>query len=668
MTTHAHDQPQSQTHTVGTLERGARWLAAAALGIVTLLALLFAINSLWQTYLFTNTPIDEMFYADVARIAAHGGVPFREVWDIKPPVNTYILAPFVWAFGNTVFAVKIATLTLSAAFVVVVAAVTGALARSWAAVIGAAVVALVYGAWMAYADGWGPVQVMLVIAAAAMLAAIAGRGRPAWMLVSGVLLACAFHTKQVAAPEGFAAVVFAAMFAPAGARWRAALLVIVGGLLGLVAFALLWWWQGVLLSVWQNAFVNSFLYAFEPGGNNWHFNADFVNNFRAFFVGQSLPLLLPLLVMSIPALWVLLRDPKTRPVTLAVVFWAVMAVLGAMIGRSMRRTYFLQVLPALIVLNALAVPIFLRLRGGWRLVLVGLLAVALYQNGIIRDPGRQWQRMTSPTHRTPDSSPLLAQWQPTVDALREHTAPGECIWTWDTVGIVRYLADRDPCTPDPAAHVMMVRESFEFERLRAEHMNELFTDKPTRHTRYGTWGYFRELDRFADRYLGEQLFAGVDAYGTIDLFAVDMSPFREHYANFGGMFEMIGYDLYTPETVCAGDPIETSMTWRLLTTPIQPHNLFLHLLTEDQTVRVAGVDAQPHSDLLTAEWDYPGMLYLGDTLRLDVPADTAPGTYLLVTGFYDVQAFERVPVTDAAGAALPGDYVLLTSITVTACD
>jgi hypothetical protein len=275
--------------------------------------------------------------------------------------------------------------------------------------------------------------------------------------------------------------------------------------------------------------------------------------------------------------------------------------------------------------------------------------------------------MTSVTHRTPDNSPLLEQWQPTVDALREHTAPGECIWSWDTVGLVRYLAARNPCTTDPAAHVMMVRESFEYERIRAEYMNELFKDQPTRHTRYSTWGYFQELDRFADRYLGERLFAGIEQYGTIDIFAVDMSPFSARYANFGGMFEMIGYDLYTPKTVCAGEAIEASMTWRLLTPPSQPHNMFLHLLTEDQTKRVAGVDTLPHSNLLTTEWTVPEMLYLGDAVQLDIPVETAPDTYLLVTGFYDLASFERVPVTDAASNDLAGGYVLLTPITVNDC-
>ncbi|MEM6284009.1 MAG: hypothetical protein AAF787_17590 [Chloroflexota bacterium] len=653
-----------QPTTTTTVDSVLRAVTLSVLGVTLALVAFFVVLQVTQVYLYVHEPLDEMLYADIANIAVMGGAPFDAVWDIKPPVNTYVLAPFVAALGNSIQTIRIAVLAMNAVFAVLVTAVAWQVSKSGWVTGAAAFAGVLYGARAAFTDGWQPVQVMLVFSVAAMLVVIAGRGRTLWMLTGGVLLAWAFFTKQVIAPEGFAAVVFAAYFAPQGKRIRAAVLVVLGGLIGVGGFVLFWAWQGTLVSVWENAFVNSFFYAVEPGGNNWHFNDEFTDMFQRYFVGQSLPYLLPLLVMSVFAVPTLLRYRESRVVTLVVLVWLLMAVVGAMVGRSMRRTYFLQTVPPLIVLNAMALPYYLRLGRYWQTALAVVLAVALFRADIVRSPLRMWDDLTAITWRSADDNPILEEGTvQTVAALREYAAPEDCVWTWDTTGLYRYLAEVMPCAPDHAAHLMMVVESFDYRRIRAEHMNTLFEEQPTIHTRYATWGYFSELSRFADRYLGEKLFNGLEDYGS-----VDMASYTPRYASFGGYFEMIGYDLFTPQGICAGDDITSAVTWRGIETPPAYYNMFVHLLTADQLARVAGVDVRPHEKLPTTEWDYPNMLYLGDTVTFTVPEDTAPGTYLLVHGFYDPATVERVPVTDANGNPLPGDYILLTEITVEACD
>ena len=645
----------------------AHWLLLALTGVSLITALIYTLYWVYLTITVYHIPTDEMLYADIGRLIARGHVPFREIWDIKPPVHNYLIAPFILVFGNTLLAIRVFVLLTAAYIVALTALLTYTLTQNKTAVATAALAATFYAAWSAYAEGFNPVMVMATLSLTAMWVAVLGRGRPLWMLASGLLLAASFLSKQVVAFEGFAALAFAAYFAPRDKRVTAAGWVIAGGVFGLGLAVGLALWAGVLESLWLNAFYNSFLYTFEPEGQQWHFSPQFFSLFRTYFVGGTVPFLLPLLLMSIPAWVLLLRDPQTRPITLVVTVWVITAFMGAAVGRSMRRSYFLEVLAPLIVLNVMAVPLYASLRRPWQVGLALLLALSLYANGLLRDLPRTVAQLAAANWHLPDEAPQLAPYRQTAAQLAAAVTPGTCFWEWDSIGVENYLADRRPCTSTPAAHTLMIRESFDIYRIRADYMNELFAGRPTVHTRYDIWSYFPELDRFADRYLGAPLFEGQGRYYDLQAFSVDMSPFRDHYANFAGEFEMIGYDLYTPEAVCAGDAIETSLTWRLLEPPQQHYNLFVQLITEDQTARVAGLDVTPHSDKATTEWTQPNMLYLGDRLSLPVPSATAPGAYWLVTGFYDVTTFERLPVMGADGTPLPGDYVALTAITVEAC-
>lgn len=642
----------------------ANLLAALILGAVGLALLIFALNMFWQTLVFSNRPVDEFSYADFARIAATGGVPFREIWDIKPPMNTYLLAGFVGLLGNTVLAVRVAVISLNVAFVAATAALAYALTRSQVATALIAFVALIYGGWQAYLEGWEPVVLVALFSTLGMLFAVAGRGRPLWLLLSGFFLACGFFSKQIIAPEGLAAVAFAALYAPSGKRWQSAGWVIVGGLVSVLGFVALFAAQGVLLPIWKNAFANSFLYAFEPGDSNWHFNEEFAGFFRQYFLGQTVPFLLPLLILAPLAWGALFTQREARPLAWVLLLWLLTEILGAMVGRAMRRTYFIQTLPALLMLVAVAVPYVWRARAWVRLGAVLVMCAAFYSLWM-RTPAH-WQALTETAWRSPDDAPMVQALMPTVNALQAAVPVDGCFWAWDSTGIIRYLANRRACTPETAAHVMMVREAFEYERIRAEYLNGLFATRPTIHTRYEVWGYFPELQRFADRYLREKIFNGVEAYDTIDIFNVDMSAFQPTDIRFGELFTLIGYDLYSPLSVCAGESVALAFTYRVDTPPTRYYNQFVQVLSPDFSAQVSGIDVQPHP-LPTLEWTIPNMVYLADTLTLEIPPDTPNGDYPLVVGYYDIETFERLPVYDALGTRREGDFYTLLTLNVGDC-
>ena len=65
--------------------------------------------------------------------------------------------------------------------------------------------------------------------------------------------------------------------------------------------------------------------------------------------------------------------------------------------------------------------------------------------------------------------------------------------------------------------------------------------------------------------------------------------------------------------------------------------------------------------LPTTAWR-PGEI-VPDTRTIVVPADAPPGRYRVTIGLYNYQTMERLPASDAAGAAL-GEEVELTTIEV----
>ncbi|HMQ56433.1 MAG TPA: hypothetical protein PKD98_30420, partial [Anaerolineae bacterium] len=91
--------------------------------------------------------------------------------------------------------------------------------------------------------------------------------------------------------------------------------------------------------------------------------------------------------------------------------------------------------------------------------------------------------------------------------------------------------------------------------------------------------------------------------------------------------------------------------WRALQPTDRPYTVFLQLLNANNEV-VAGFDRQPFNGLYpTSRWS-PGELIV-DAFELPLPAEgLAPGSYRLITGFYEVESGQRLPLV--AG----GDFVV----------
>jgi 4-amino-4-deoxy-L-arabinose transferase-like glycosyltransferase len=629
------------TRTTDRLIDGLRWLLLVLLTLLIVVTLGIAI---WRMMQLSEFGGDEGLFAEMARlIVREDGMIYRDMWDIKPPGLFVILAPFVALLGNTIIAIRIGNLVITLVFIAVMTLLAYQLTRSRPAAFVALLLALLYGA---YNDKPETVFTMTTLGAAAASLVIAGRGRWVWLLAAGLIFAWGVWTKQPLITDLPALLLLAALFA--GGKWlRAGAAVLAGAALGcgvLVAWLLS---HDLLEQFWFYTFSINQRYVLSSSGR-WHFDEGALDLFERYFVGGALPFLLPVLLLALIAVVVLLRQRSQRRLTFILLLWLATAFVGAALGRGWRADYFQQMLPPFILLIALAVPFITS-----RVAQVGLLALALvlafrFSDGTLEsfDPF------------APDT---YANRNEVLTYIAAHSEPGDCLWTWGFLAHVNYLSDRKSCNSAAQEGYMMDSTAFPIERNRLENMDDLLAASPEILVITSPWGFYDELQKYADRYITGQVIDN----GRFQVYAVDRSKWQPMHADFAGEIALIGYDLMPRESFCPGDTLTMTLTWRQLSVPTHQYQVFVQVLTPDETANLASWDGQP-ADHPTNEWVTTGEAVLGDTFALTLPDSTSPGVYPLVAGLYDVETLERAPLLDDNGMTV-GTYALLREINIEAC-
>lgn len=587
----------------------------------------------------------------IARAGVEGGTIYRDAWTSKPPVVFFYLMPFVALFSPDPLALNLATVVAVTAFIIVMTLLAHRLSGSRSAAAAAGLLAAFYGVWQ---DGPETTFLMATFGAAAVLVTVTARGRALPYLVAGALFTLGVFTKQPLAVELPVLLAFAiwssSQTRPRGHRarwWRPPLLVGIGcalALAGLLGWALS---RDVLALMWDRAFSQNVQYV-AGGDAAWHFQAEFIGAVQTYFIPETLPYLLPLLVLAVPALWLRLRQRPLPWLTLIVLAWLLLAFGGALVGRALKPDYFTQTLPPLLIVIALGVTAVQRTRPMTQvgLAALALLVVGQFASGPVT---ANYQRHKAQTARE----------DAIVAIVQAETTPEDCIWTWGPIGYFSYMADRDLCASPVNEGFLMDATAFPITRNRIAYMNELIDSRPALLITRRGWGFFDELQRYADRYVSEQ----IHQHSIYTVYRVDTSAQHTTYADFGGEIALVGYDLPPRAAYCPGDPLDLALTWRLLRQPGVQYLFFAQVLTPDHDARLAGHDGIPSSDRPTNEWAHPGEILLGDPFTITLPPDIAPGTYPLVVGLYEVVSNERRPVRDAAGQAV-GTYTTLHMIDV----
>ncbi len=115
-------------------------------------------------------------------------------------------------------------------------------------------------------------------------------------------------------------------------------------------------------------------------------------------------------------------------------------------------------------------------------------------------------------------------------------------------------------------------------------------------------------------------------------------------ANFGNEILLVGMDP-PPTVVHPGDQVIFQLYWQALRPARASYTMFVHFIREGDPHPLAQHDKLPlDGDYPTLAWA-PGETVV-DTYTIKVPSNVRPGTYNLVTGIYQLQTLQRLPLLE----------------------
>ncbi len=152
---------------------------------------------------------------------------------------------------------------------------------------------------------------------------------------------------------------------------------------------------------------------------------------------------------------------------------------------------------------------------------------------------------------------------------------------------------------------------------------------------------------------GVRLYAGEFGDATLALFErIDSAaerPVQAADVSFGGQIRLTGWRA-RGAVFDAGDAVPIDLIWRADAPPAADYTVFVHLRRAADGVQVNALDSAPAP--ATASWQAGQVVT--DTRAIQVPADAAPGTYRIIIGLYQYPSFERLRIgnTDATEFAV----------------
>lgn len=406
--------------------------------------------ALYAPFLGTPFERDEGVYATVAQGLLSGQIPYRDLFDNKPPLVYAWYALSFLVFGEQVFAPRLfaAALLAGAAFVIFLQVrllfpprVAYLAAGLFALAMGVPYVAL-------HANTEALMMLPLMASLLAFTLGITGE-RPGWFALAGALASLALMTKQVAVWNLLVLLIVAPW-------WR-----LKQGHSGLQVILPSLWTAGAALTViavtlapfaaWgalDDFFYANVVYNFGYVGLTSYaeriFHVKRALLFALYFVGATAPLV----AGSLAGLALTLRK-SLSPAHVLAVAWAAASALGVSMGGRFYPHYFLQIVPSLAFFSALALdrhlaalpqlpPRPLLAAAG------GLVFVALATNGLL------WVAPRATEERLSDDVYYQKEWEASSRELAEYiaarTSPDDRILNYGREGQLYFYADRLPAT------------------------------------------------------------------------------------------------------------------------------------------------------------------------------------------------------------------------------
>jgi hypothetical protein len=129
-------------------------------------------------------------------------------------------------------------------------------------------------------------------------------------------------------------------------------------------------------------------------------------------------------------------------------------------------------------------------------------------------------------------------------------------------------------------------------------------------------------------------------------------PANTKTADFGGLIELLGYDLQPgpDQTIAGGQALSLTLHWKAIQEVADNYKVFVHLVGPDGQI-YGQADALPlKGNAPTNEWIAGEVLK--DQYSFAVKQGAPAGEYKLVIGFYKPEGNVRLPLTDGTGESL----------------
>ncbi len=112
----------------------------------------------------------------------------------------------------------------------------------------------------------------------------------------------------------------------------------------------------------------------------------------------------------------------------------------------------------------------------------------------------------------------------------------------------------------------------------------------------------------------------------------------------------------------AGETLSITLAWKSLAAVSVNYTIFVHLAPLLDSPPIAQEDAQPCDNSYPTTWWSPGEI-IEENRRIVIPADIAPGQYVLTMGVYELATGKRLQMFATSGP--PGDQFVLGTVSIT---
>jgi 4-amino-4-deoxy-L-arabinose transferase-like glycosyltransferase len=565
---------------------------------------------------------DEQIVMMMTRELAAGRHVYVTFIDHYPPGVAIAGAPFVWLLGNTALAAKAAVVFYTILFTGAVGYLAGALTRTSFGAWLATGLAGFFGGWYAVVNGVNVsyyAAIFVALGAACAVNVTRERHAAAWVFVGGVLVGLGFMSKPSIVLE---VPMLAALIYRLKRYWRPVAIFLGGTGLAILGVSAYFAVTGTFYEMFYVSFLMNFTYlgAALFGMQIQGYQGSRMTYVHSQLLKTDLPHYSGLLVLGlILAAWCWHRTPQQR-VTLAIlVVWALAAFIESVMPLSMGFRYFCHIIAPLAVLAALGAE---SVRSDRRaLAILGssvpLLAVGAYAAHIYF-PARTY----APRER----------YDASIAFMNSVLGKDDCVLTWGWLSGLTYYAGREPCSRIATEGNMFPRGMYDIRQQRSWYLEDILNTRPTLLARQDLWSFFPQMARLIENRHPHTVFK--DPLIQTRYVTLDWSSFRPAEGSIAGELELLGYDIQGA-TVQPGSDVSVTLYWKVRAVPRRTYQGFVHLTAlNDYGVKIAAQDASPTDPYEPMSGWLKGMIWVGRTYRLTVPADMPPGQYALITGMY----------------------------------